>query len=107
MKEDLGLPVRRGEKPHTTSQLPHSQLDQHGPDHIIDKLHDFCFSLDGVENQHSAISVPGSRALVMHESHECNHDAFMIGREFAHIHTHTDSGSKHVKFEEQGAIEDK
>ena len=107
MKEDLGLPVRRGEKPHTTSQLPHSQLDQHGPDHIIDKLHDFCFSLDGVENQHSAISVPGSRALVMHESHECNHDAFMIGREFAHIHPHTDSGSKHVKFEEQGAIEDK
>ena len=97
MTHDLNLPERTGPGPETTSRLPHSQLTQHGPDEIIEKLHAWCFSLPHVNNEPSGISVPGARALVMHEGTECNHEAFMIGREFAHIHPHPDNGSMHVK----------
>ncbi|MBO6918199.1 MAG: hypothetical protein JJ858_07205 [Rhizobiaceae bacterium] len=91
------LPQRDGLPPGTTNKLPHSQVTQHGPDDVIQKLHDWCFALPSVANEHSGISVPGARALVLHEGTECNHDAFMVGREFAHIHPHPDNGSMHVK----------
>lgn len=105
MKNTLTLPARIGARPETTKRLPHSQLTQHGPDQVIEKLHEFCFSLPGVNNEQSGISVPGSRALVMHEEHECNHEAFMIGREFAHIHPHPDNGSMHVQLPKDDAVE--
>lgn len=101
----MNLAQRAGAKPKTTNWLPHSQVTQHGPDHIIDQLHAWAFSLPSVENEHSGISVPGARALVMHESKSCNHDAFMTGREFAHIHPHPDNGSMHVQLPQQDALE--
>ncbi|MEM7561104.1 MAG: hypothetical protein AAF394_18430, partial [Planctomycetota bacterium] len=76
--------------------MPHSQLTQHGPDSIVEKLHHWCFSLEGVREEPSGISVSGTSALVMHESAECNPDAFMVGNEFAHIHPHPDIGSMHL-----------
>ncbi|CZF82626.1 hypothetical protein GCE9029_03344 [Grimontia celer] len=97
MSKTLTLPKRSGEKPETSRRLPHSQLTQHGPDDVIDKLHEWAFSLPHVDNQHSGISVPGARAMVLHESCDCNQEAFMVGREFAHIHPHPDNGSLHVK----------
>ncbi|WP_424970876.1 hypothetical protein [Dinoroseobacter sp. S76] len=99
----LSLPPRRGPAPETTRQLPHSQVTQHGPDDIVRKLHDWCFALPRVANDPSGISVPGARALVLHEGTDCNHDAFMVGREFAHIHPHPDSGSMHVKLAAEDA----
>lgn len=105
MSAKLNLPQRSGPKPNTSSSLPHSQLSQHGPDHIIDKLHEWCFSLPNVDNQESGISVPGARALVLHDGMTCNHDAFMVGREFAHIHPHPDNGSMHVKLAAEDALE--
>ena len=97
MSITMNLVQRPGPKPETTSRLPHSQLTQHGPDEIIDKLHQWCFSIPDVNNEPSGISVPGARALVMHHGAQCNHAAFMVGREFAHIHPHPDNGSMHVK----------
>ena len=97
------LPQRDGLPPETTNKLPHSQVTQHGPDDVIQKLHDWCFALPSVANEHSGISVPGARALVLHEGTECNHDAFIVGREFAHIHPHPDNGSMHVKFSAEDA----
>lgn len=105
MSNRLSLTPRPGQKPETTSRLPHSQLTQHGPDHVIDKLHAWCFSLPSVANESSGISVPGARALVMHDSVKCNHAAFMVGREFAHIHPHPDNGSMHVKLLPEDALE--
>lgn len=105
MPNQLNLPRRQGSKPDTTSSLPHSQLNQHGPDHIIAQLHDWCFSLPKVDNEESGISVPGARALVLHKGTACNHDAFMVGREFAHIHPHPDNGSMHVKLTADDAHE--
>jgi len=105
MPRKLNLTPRSGPRPKTTSRLPHSQLTQHGPDRVINKLHDFCFAFPGVKNEHSTISVPGARAMVMHEAHECNHEAFMIGREFAHIHPHPDNGSMHLQLPKEDALE--
>ena len=93
----MQLAARLGPRPETTDHLPHSQLTQHGPDQIIEQLHKWCFSLPGVTNQPSGISVPGARALVMADEVVCNTEAFMIGREFAHIHPPPDNGSMHVK----------
>ncbi|MEM9433760.1 MAG: hypothetical protein AAGA12_07540 [Pseudomonadota bacterium] len=99
----LSLTPRKGPAPETTDRLPHSQVTQHGPDATIEKLHDWCFALPSVANEHSGISVPGARALVLHEGTECNQDAFMVGREFAHIHPHPDNGSMHVKLSAEDA----
>ena len=96
MASNLNLPTRLGAKPRTTKHIPHAQLDQHGPDDVISQLHEWAFSLPSVQNEPSSISVPGARALVMHDSCNCNHHAFMAGREFAHIHPHPDNGSMHV-----------
>ncbi|MEM1048564.1 MAG: luciferase family protein [Pseudomonadota bacterium] len=105
MNPRMNLKQRSGPRPETTSSLPHSQVTQHGPDDVVDKLHAWCFSLPGVNNEHSGISVPGSRALVLHDGVTCNHDAFMIGREFAHIHPHPDNGSMHVQLPADDARE--
>lgn len=96
MQTTLNLPERAGAKPQTQSHLPHSQLEQHGPDEIIEKLHAWCFSLPEINNENSGISVPGSRALVLREGVQGNEKAFMIGREFAHIHPKPDNGSMHL-----------
>ncbi|MEO0438230.1 MAG: hypothetical protein AAF098_15125 [Pseudomonadota bacterium] len=105
MSSTLLLETRPGPRPDTTKRLPHSQLNQHGPKNIILKLHAWAFSLKGVENQDSLISVPGSRALVMHSGVECNEHAFMVGREFAHIHPHPDYGSMHLMLPAEDAQE--
>ena len=101
--DTLYLSNRRGPAPETTSRLPHSQLTQHGSDDIVQKLHDWCFALPRVANEHSGISVPGARALVLHDGVDCPAEAFMVGREFAHIHPHPDSGSMHVKLAAEDA----
>ncbi|MEM8700196.1 MAG: hypothetical protein AAGF82_00115 [Pseudomonadota bacterium] len=103
MSSNENWPMRSGPKPETTRQIPHSQLTQHGPDKVIAKLHDWCFALPDVKNEHSGISVPGARALVLHEECDCNPDAFMVGREFAHIHPYPDNGSMHVKLSAEDA----
>lgn len=100
---EFTLPLREGPPPKTLGRLPHSQLTQHGPDDIVQKLHDYCFALEHVLNEQSGISVAGSRALVLHHASACNHDAFMVGREFAHIHPHPDSGSMHLMLSETDA----
>lgn len=99
----LSLPIRPGSKPQTTAQLPHSQLDQHGPDSVIDALHAWCFALPDIDNEESGISVPGSRAMVVKPGGPCNPGAFMVGREFAHIHPAPDNGSMHLMLDAEDA----
>ncbi|MEM1237190.1 MAG: hypothetical protein AAGI10_09485 [Pseudomonadota bacterium] len=96
MKTSLSLPQRSGPAPKTQGRLPHSQLTQHGPDEIINQLHAWSFSLPNIRNENSGISVPGSRAMVLEEDVPANPRAFMIGREFAHIHPKPDNGSMHL-----------
>ena len=80
------MDVRQGPRPTTQRHLPHSQLDQQPADPSIrEELARRCFSLPGVVERPTGISVPGARALVL-EVPAGPEAAFMVGGEFAHLH---------------------
>lgn len=90
------LPERDGPRPRTTPTNPHTQLEQNPDNSIVEELARRVFALPGVEERPSAISVPGARALWLREEIPAGpREAFMIGREFAHIHPLPD-GSLHA-----------
>src|SRR5215207_5786385 len=82
------LPLRAGDRPRTTPTNPHTQLDQQPTDsHWIDELARRVFALPGVVEEPSRISVPGARALVLAPEEATGPpEAFLVGREFAHLH---------------------
>ena len=99
MAPDLtSLPPRRGSRPATTQTNPHLQIDQQPTDPSIrDELTRRVWGLAHVREEPSGISVPGARALVLEESSRGvgPPEAFMVGREFAHLHPDPDM-SLHV-----------
>jgi Family of unknown function (DUF5519) len=88
------LPLRSGPRPRTTATNPHTQLDQRPDAAVIARLAERLFALPGVIERPSMISVPGARALWLEEG-DGDPRAFMVGREFAHLHPLPD-GSLHV-----------
>jgi Family of unknown function (DUF5519) len=88
----MPLPTRAGAKPRTTPTNPHTQLDQQPADPgLIDELARRVFALPGVIEEPSRISVPGARALVLAPDEAAGPpEAFLIGREFAHLHPDPD-----------------
>jgi|SRR5215211_329287 len=86
------LPTRAGERPRTTPTNPHTQLDQQPTDlHWVEELARRVFALPGVREEPSGISVPGARALVLAPDEPAGPpEAFLIGREFAHLHPDPD-----------------
>jgi Family of unknown function (DUF5519) len=90
------LPKRSGSRPRTTPTNPHTQLEQNPEPEVVEELARRVFDLPDVEERPSAISVPGARALWLREERSAGpREAFMIGREFAHIHPMPD-GSLHA-----------
>jgi hypothetical protein len=84
------LPRRAGPPPETTPTNPHTQLTQQPADEALRaELARRLFSLPGVEERPSIISVPGARALWLEEG-SGPPEAFMAGREFAHLHPRGD-----------------
>jgi hypothetical protein len=82
------LPLRAGDRPRTTPINPHTQLDQQPREmRWVEELARRVFALPGVVEEPSRISVPGARALVLTPD-EANGppEAFLIDREFAHLH---------------------
>ncbi len=93
---ERALPKRRGSRPRTTPTNPHSQLEQNPQRQVVDELARRVFALPDVEERPSAISVPGARALWLREDVPAGPpEAFVIEREFAHIHPMPD-GSLHA-----------
>jgi hypothetical protein len=91
-------PTRNGTRPHTTSCAPHSQIDQLSKDGrrlsqaLVQQLSD----LDHVEFGPSYRAPPGTVGLYLQAEHCCDYPrAFLLGREFAHIHL-KDDGSLHA-----------
>jgi hypothetical protein len=82
------LPLRAGQRPRTTPTNPHTQLDQQPTDlRWFDELAHRVFALPGVVEEPSRISVPGARALVLGPDEAPGPpEAFLIDREFAHLH---------------------
>ena len=99
------LPRRSGPRPRTHKGLPHQQLDQQPPDDTIRvQLAERLVVLDGVAEAPSGISVPGARALVLCDGTTGSPDAFLVGREFAHLHPSPDQ-SLHITLPERRARE--
>ena len=86
------LPTRAGPRPTTTPTNPHTQLDQQPADRAIhDELARRLFALPDVEERPTMISVPGARALWLRDGVPAGgREAFMIEREFAHLHPGAD-----------------
>ena len=84
----MPLPTRAGERPRTTPTNPHTQLDQQPTDlRWVEELAERVFALPGVVEEPSRISVPGARALVLAPGEPTGPaEAFLIDREFAHLH---------------------
>ena len=82
------LPARAGDRPRTTPTNPHTQLDQQPTDlSWVEELAERVFALPGVIEEPSGISVPGARALVLAPGEPTGPpEAFLIDREFAHLH---------------------
>lgn len=82
------LPTRNGEPPKTHYGLPHQQRSQNPDEALYEALASEMFSnLPEATEQASGISVPGARALVLDDGVEPGPDeAFMVGREFCHLH---------------------
>ena len=90
------LPERADQRPRTTPTNPHTQLDQNPEDLVVRELAQRLFALPAVEERPSAMSVPGARALWLRDEVSPGPpEAFLIGREFAHIHPMPD-GSLHA-----------
>jgi len=63
-------------------------------DDDLAELHTRAFSIPGIEDRPSEISLPGARALWLLDDIElAQPDRFLVGREFAHIHP---DGSLHI-----------
>jgi luciferase-like monooxygenase len=82
------LPERTGDRPRTTPTNPHTQLDQQPADlRWVEELAERVFALPGVLEEPSRISVPGARALILAPGEPTGPpEAFLIEREFAHLH---------------------
>jgi hypothetical protein len=82
------FPRREGNRPATTPTNPHMQLEQQPPDTAMRmELARRVFALPDVVERRTKISVPGARALWLRDNVPTGPpEAFMIEREFAHLH---------------------
>jgi phospholipase/carboxylesterase len=87
--------ARPGARPQTTPTNPHTQLTQNAPTELQERLFAYAAALPGVSVGPSGVSVAGARAFHLPISAREERDAFMVGREFAHLHPPHD-GSLHL-----------
>jgi hypothetical protein len=86
---------RPGPRPETTPRNPHTQVTQNAPAELQERVFALASSLPGVVVGPSAVSVPGARAFHLPDSVQHAPEAFMVEREFAHLHPSSD-GSLHM-----------
>jgi hypothetical protein len=86
---------RPGPPPRTTPTNPHAQLDQNAPRELQEQVFELARALPDVVVGPSLVSVPGARAFHLPRSRSARRDAFMVEREFAHLHPAYD-GSLHM-----------
>lgn len=88
------LPEREGPRRETTGGVPHVQLNAPSFPDIDAELRRRAFSLPGVDEAPSAVSLPGAVGLVLADDVEAERaDVLLAAREFAHFHP---DGSLHI-----------
>lgn len=86
---------RPGERPRTSSRGPHRQLSQNAAPQWWGRLVASTFALTGVEEGHSSVSLPSSRAVLIDNSVRSPASSLLAPREPVHIHGVFD-GSVHL-----------
>jgi hypothetical protein len=90
------FPLRAGARPSTTKTNPHSQLDQMPAPLLSAALLERLSALPGVIFASSRRAPPGTVGLHLREEDALGpEEAFLIDREFAHLHPEND-GSLHL-----------
>lgn len=88
------LPVRTGEPEQTTGSVPHIQTSAVRSAEFVPELGRRAYSLPGVENRESVVSLPGAISLWLADDVELARPELLpAGREFGHIHP---DGSLHL-----------
>lgn len=88
------IPQRAGPRPPTMRGMPHTQIGVQPVPEVHAELFRRCFSLPGVVNRPTVVSIPGARALWLDESvTDIRPGIIVAGREFTHIHP---DGSMHL-----------
>jgi len=98
------LPRREGERPQTGDALPHLQITDNSSVKLYDKLVEWLFSLDLIEERPTIISVRGARAAWIKDDYpNANFEVLPTGREFTHIHPldFYGGGSQHLSLERE------
>lgn len=81
------LPVRGGPPEVTTGDVPHIQLDSVRDLDLTLELTRRAYSLPGVENRASVVTLPGAQSLWLGPEVEVvRPDVLVAGREFGHVH---------------------
>lgn len=97
-------PLRAGPRPRTDLRLPHTQIDQLAPHPLRRQLSlamlEALSRLGDVSIGHSLRAPPGTLGLFLDPGCGCGGErAFLLGREFAHVHIE-DDGSLHATIAE-------
>src|SRR4051794_34514646 len=91
MRTNTDTPTRSGPRPQTGPAIPHQQLTQIAPALLQEELWRRMTGLEGVRTGRSGVSLPDTRALHLdHGLAAGPREAFMVGTEFAHIHSRGD-----------------
>lgn len=72
---------------------------------MLTELAEWAFSLEGIVEEPSRVSLPGARALTVAPELPLNNEAVLAGREFAHIHPQPNGGSLHLRLSQAAAQE--
>ena len=89
MTNDKELPARAGTRPRTTSEIPHSQIDQQPVDsRYVDDILAEAVTWPAVQEGPSRISVEGARALILDTNAEPAQA--VVGQEFCRVHAQGD-----------------
>jgi phospholipase/carboxylesterase len=97
------LPERTGPRTQTTGAVPHVQIDVEPVPEVDEELHRLAFSLPGVEERPTIVSLPGAIGMWLSDDLQIVHpEAIVSGREFAHIHP---DGSLHAPLPFERALE--
>ena len=97
------LPERSGPRPQTSGTVPHVQIGVEPVLAVTDELFRRAFTLPGVEDRPTIVSLPGARGMWLSDDIPLAHpEAIVSGREFAHIHP---DGSLHAPLPYERALE--
>jgi phospholipase/carboxylesterase len=97
------LPERSGPRTQTSGTVPHVQIGVEPVPAVNDELFRLAYSLPGVEDRPTIVSLPGARGMWLGDDLPLAHpEAIVAGREFAHIHP---DGSLHAPLPYERALE--